>query len=285
MPHNRQKKIATIADFCGFGRCSITAALPILSALRVQCCPLPTAVFSNHTGFESFWRTDCTDCMEPYIAEWEKLGLRFDGILTGFLASERQIAIVRRFLERFSERDTVVTIDPVMGEGGALYPTYSPALAEQMASLLPYADILTPNLTEACVLCGVPYRADPDDAMLTDLVRDLCARGPRKVVITGIERGDRLENIVSDGGRISKVCEHRVGACRSGTGDVFSAILAADAVNGFSFSASVRHAASFVARVMRRTVALDLPRTDGICFEEYLCEIGEPTADESEERV
>ena len=274
MPHNHQKKIAVINDFCGFGRCSIAASLPILSAMKIQCCPLPTSVFSNHTGFDSFYYTDYTEHMNAYMDEWVKLGLRFRGILTGFLGSPEQIAIVRRFLELFKSEQTVTVIDPVMGDYGKLYPTYSPRLAEQMETLVPYADILTPNLTEACILTGTAYRADMDGAELEELCRKLCGLGPKKIVISGLERGEDLENFIFEAGKEPvSILEHKVGPCRSGTGDVFSSIIAGDAVNGLTFVDSVRHASAFIAKVLRRTVELDLPKTDGICFEEFLTEI------------
>ena len=149
MDHNHQKKIAVINDFSGFGRCSIAVALPIISAMRIQCCPLPTAIFSDHTGFDSFYMTDFTEHMEPYADEWAKLDLHFNGIATGFLGSVRQIDIVEHFLRRFDRDGTTVLVDPVMGDYGALYPTYTQELAKNMARLVRYADILTPNLTEA----------------------------------------------------------------------------------------------------------------------------------------
>lgn len=274
MPHNRQKKIAVINDFSGFGRCSIAASLPIISAMKIQCCPLPTAIFSNHTGFDSFFYTDYTEHMNAYMDEWKKLELRFEGILTGFLGSPEQIGIVRRFLELFKTEDNITVIDPVMGDYGRLYPTYSPLLAEQMSSLVPYADILTPNLTEACFLTGIDYRADADFDSLARICEKLSKMGPKKIVISGLERGDNLENFIYEQGKTPQaVLEHKVGPFRSGTGDVFSAIIAADAVKGVEFAESVRHASSFVAKVLRRAVELDLPKTDGLCFEEFLTEI------------
>ena len=274
MPHNHQKKIAVINDFCGFGRCSIAASLPIISAMKIQCCPLPTSIFSNHTGFDSFYYTDFTAHMDAYMDEWAKLGLQFNGILTGFLGSPEQISIVKRFFERFISKDTVTVVDPVMGDYGKLYPTYSAELASQMASLVPYADILTPNLTEACILTGTDYRADMDEGDLYEICEKLSAMGPKKIVISGLERGDDLDNFIFEAGKEPvSVREHKVGPCRSGTGDVFSSIIAADAVNGLDLTGSVRHASSFIAKVLRRTVELDLPKTDGLCFEEFLTEI------------
>ena len=274
MSHNHQKKIAVINDFCGFGRCSIAASLPIISAMKIQCCPLPTSIFSNHTGFESFYYTDYTEHMNIYMDEWKKLDLQFEGILTGFLGSVEQIGIVKRFLELFKTENNITVIDPVMGDYGKLYPTYSPNLAEQMNSLVPYADILTPNLTEACILTGTEYHPDMNENDLFVLCSKLADMGPKKIVVSGLERGDSLENYIFEAGKTPQIIlEHKVGPFRSGTGDVFSSIIAADAVNGVEFAASIRHASSFIAKVLRRTLELDLPKTDGICFEEYLTEI------------
>ena len=140
--HNHQKKIALINDMTGFGRCSIAVALPVISMLRVQCCALPTAIFSNHTGFESFYYQDYTDHMQPSINEWKKLGLEFSGICTGFLGSARQIAIVSDFIRDFKRPDNLVIIDPVMGDYGKPYPTYTKEMCDHMKDLVCYADIL-----------------------------------------------------------------------------------------------------------------------------------------------
>ncbi len=274
MSHNRQKKIAAINDFCGFGRCSLTVSLPIISAMKIQCCPVPTSIFSNHTGYESFYYTDYTDHMDAYIREWKKLDLRFEGILTGFLGSPEQIGIVRRFLREFKEENTVTVVDPVMGDNGKLYPTYPNELAEQMATLVPFADILTPNLTEACILTETEYKEDMSGDELTEICEKLCAMGPRSIVISGLERGDYLENFIFEHGKEPHVIrERKAGPCRAGTGDVFSSVIAADSVNGVDFPDAVRHASSFIAKVLRRTVEMGLPSADGICFEEFLNEI------------
>lgn len=273
MSHNHQKKIAVINDFSGFGRCSVAVALPIISAMRVQCCPLPTAIFSNHTGFESYFWTDYTDHMADYAREWQKLDLRFNGIATGFLGSIRQIDLVEDFLQRFGG-GAAVLVDPVMGDYGALYATYTPELARGMARLVRYATILTPNLTEACVLTGSPYRANPSEAELLDMCRQLHAMGPEKIVISGLDFGGDLGNFVYQADLPPQLLRtKKVGDYRSGTGDVFSAILSADAVNGVPFLQSVEKAAAFISHALARTIELDIPRTDGIAFEEVLGEL------------
>ena len=178
MSHNHQKKIAVINDLSGFGRCSIAVALPLISHLGIQCCPLPTAIFSDHTGFESFYVKDFTDSMAPYMAEWKKLDLEFEGILTGFLGSARQIELVEQFLKEFTTQRTTVIVDPVMGDYGKLYATYTQELCQGIGRLVQYADILTPNVTEACILTGTPYQEHFTEAELLTLAQKLCDRGP-----------------------------------------------------------------------------------------------------------
>ena len=275
MSHNRQKKIAVINELCGFGKCSISVSLPVISAMKIQCCPLPTAIFSDHTGFESFYSTDFTEHMEPYMDEWAKLGLRFNGILTGFLGSVTQIETVKRFMRLFKTDECCVVIDPVMGDNGKLYPTYPESLALKMRELLPYADILTPNLTEVCILTDTEYRPDISDSELEKLCEKLCDKGAKSIVVSGLDRGDTLENFIYRRGKPSStVIETKAGPCRSGTGDVFSSIVCGSAVNGLELEQGVRLASSFIAKALRLTVKTGLPGTDGICFEPLLWELG-----------
>lgn len=149
--HNNQKKIALINDITGFGRCSVAVQLPIISQLGVQCCVLPTSILSNHTGFPSYSFQDFTPHMHEHIDEWRKLNLQFRGICTGFLGSAEQISIVRDFIDEFGGNDCVTLVDPVMGDEGKAYGTYTPEMCERMAELVAHADIVTPNITEACI--------------------------------------------------------------------------------------------------------------------------------------
>lgn len=275
MSHNHQKKAAVINDFSSFGRCSIAVALPILSAMKIQCCPVPTSMFTNHTGFDSYYWTDCTAHMPRYAEEWEKLGLRFDAISTGFLGSVDQIHIVRDFLRRFKEENTVVVVDPVMGDYGQLYPTYSPELARAMGELVEYADIMTPNLTELCVLTRTPYR----DHFSRDELYGMCSRlssaGPEKIVVSGIVLdGHTLGNFVFQRGQGARMLtREKIGPYRSGTGDVFASIITGCAVRGMDLLESVELASDYITKTIRRTVELDIPTTDGICIEEYLTDL------------
>lgn len=269
--HNHQKKIAVINDFSGFGRCSIAVALPIISAMRIQCCPLPTSIFSNHTGFESFFFEDYTSRMQPYIEEWKKLGLQFSGISTGFLGSKEQIQIVLQFFKDFGTEDNVIVVDPVMGDYGKTYSTYTPEMCEEMKKLVSYADILTPNLTEACILTDTPYHEKWSMKEVGALAEKLSGMGPEKVVITGIIQGEFIANYCYEKGQAGKIRRtHKVGTQRSGTGDIFAAIIAADAVNGVPFQDSVRKASLFIKKCIEKSIEMDLPLTDGVCFEEVL---------------
>lgn len=274
MSHNNQKKIAVINDFSGFGRCSITAALPIISAMGIQCCAVPTAIFSNHTGYAEYFFDDYTDKMEAYFSMWKKLDLKFEGIATGFLGSKHQIKIVERFLNEFTDKKTVVVVDPVMGDNGQLYSTYTAEMCDELKKLTPMADIITPNLTEACILTDTPYIYGITAEILLDIARKLCIGRTERVVITGIPNGNMLSNFVYErNGAYSVLNTIKLGDERAGTGDVFASIIAADAVNGMDFTQSVKKAGDFIAKAVKRSIELDLPAQDGICFEELLGEL------------
>lgn len=269
--HNHQKKIALINDFSGFGRCSIAVELPIISKLKVQCCPLPTSIFSNHTGFPSHFMEDFTPNMEDYIAEWRKLHLTFSGISTGFLGSADQIRIVSNFITDFRTKDTVVIVDPVMGDYGKPYPTYTEDMCRRMKELVKYADIITPNLTEACILTDTPYKEQMKTSEILELVKKLSDLGPSKIVITGIPQKSYICNFCYEEGKEPAfVKTHKVGQSRSGTGDIFAAIISADAVNGIPFNDSVKKASLFIKKCILSSIELDIPLTDGVCFEEVL---------------
>ena len=271
MSHNNQKKIAVINDFTGFGRCSIAVALPVISMLKVQCCPLPTSIFSNHTGFKSFFFDDYTEKMPAYIQEWKKLGLQFDGISSGFLGSKEQIQIVTQFFKEFKIEQNLIVVDPVMGDYGKTYSTYTPQMCEEMKKLVSYADILTPNVTEACILTDTLYKEKFTRAEYRKMAETLCEKGPSKVVISGIVQGEFIANYCYEKGHEPKIVRsHKVGTQRSGTGDIFAAIIAADAVNGVPFEDSVRKASRFIKKCILKSIELDIPITDGVCFEEVL---------------
>lgn len=266
------KRCAVINDLSGVGRCSLTAAIPVISAMGVQCCPLPTAFLSTHTAFPLFTMKDLTDQMEPVMDVWEKLGFAFDGISVGFLSSVEQVEIVLDFIRRFRSENTAVIIDPVMADDGKPYVTCTPDLRRQIRRLVPRADILTPNLTEACLLTDTDWHGGHwGSKELTLLGGKLLEQGPQKVVITGIPLPGALGNWCCVRGEAPVLLRSKItGQSRPGTGDVFSAIITADAVLGNDFIASVRKASRFIGRCIRRTDEEEIPINEGVCFEEFL---------------
>lgn len=275
-PAPRQKRIALVNDLTGFGRCSIAVELPIVSALGVQGCPLPTAVLSCHSGFPEYEAVDFTPHMRRFAENWLANGVSFDGILTGWIGSEEQVGIVLDLVRAFKRPETIVVLDPVMGDYGRLYDSYTPARCERMRDLLAVSDVATPNLTEACRLLGAPYpdggRASDED--LARMAAALSARGPGRVVITGLPAGRMLRNYVHEEGEPDRVVEvGKVGDDRSGNGDAFAAIVAASLVRGEPLVPSVEKAAEFIRKVLVRTERLNLPWNWGLAIEECLTDL------------
>lgn len=272
MNHNKQKKIAAISDLTGFGRCALSVSLPIISHMGVQCCPLPTSIFSNHTAYPEYSFFDFTGQLPDYMDNWEKLGLKFEGITSGFLGSAGQIKMVQEFINRFRTETTKIIVDPIMGDHGEIYATYSEEMCEGMKRLVSAADIITPNITESCKLTGMSYKEKGWTAKeLLAMAEILHRMGPEKIVITGINQGNFIANFVYEKGKTHRFLRtHKVGCDRFGTGDVFAAIIAADAINNIAFERSVKKASNFIKRCIERSVELDIPKTDGVCFEEVI---------------
>lgn len=271
----RQKRIAVINDVTGFGRCAAAVAQPIISAHKIQCCVLPTAILSTHTGFPNFFLHDFTPYMEIYMDQWKKQGIIFDGISTGFLGSKEQIGLVIHFFELFKKSNSLVIVDPVMGDYGRLYSSYTEDMCQEMKRLLPYADILTPNLTEACRLLDIDYHnIKSSDTELEKIAEALSERGPQKVVITGIQKNNTITNFLYEKGKgHNKIIVKKIGEDRSGTGDIFSSILSANLINGVDFYTSVKKSTDFINKAIGFTVKLDIPVYEGLCFEEFLTEL------------
>jgi pyridoxine kinase len=271
MCHNNQKKIAVINDISGFGRCSVAVSLPIISTLGIQCCPVPTSIFSNHTGFEHYFFDDYTDKMQQYIDNWKILGLEFNGIMTGFLGSIKQIQIVKQFIKDFKKENTLVLVDPAMGENGRAYATYTEEMCLEMKQLVEHADIITPNVTEACILTGTAYKEKFTNKELFAMADKLLTVGARHVVISGVDKGYYVGNVVAAHSMEPKLINvKKTGDFRSGTGDIYASIIAGDMVNHVDFETSVRRAADFVKKAIIATEKLGIPKTDGLAFEEIL---------------
>ena len=281
------KRIAAIHDLSCFGRCALTVVIPTLSAFGYQVVPVPTCLLSTHTGgFEDMYFEDGTQAMARISEHFDRLGLKFDAIYTGFLGNAEQIDLVKAFIEHFSDKDTLVLVDPVMGDGGKLYSTYTKQLCDRMHELCTCADVITPNLTEACILAGKDYvdTSDMSDSELSafaDSLREgllpLCVES---TVITGLHSGeDKLcvlgEQSGSDGCFIHTV--ERVGKEYPGTGDLFASILLGYLLRGESFEVATRRASDFTSKVMRYSARFSAPERDGVALEAFLGELAQPS--------
>lgn len=270
------KRVAAIHDLSGFSRCSLMAAIPILTVMGHQCCPLPTALLSSQTGFGGFTCFDFTNEMPAYIHHWQELGLSFDTIYSGFLGSENQIDIVIDFIKRFRKSGTLVAVDPVMGDNGAKYPTFSDRMCEEMKRLVRCADIVFPNMTEAAMLTGAPMpEKSPDDSHLSVMAKEISSMGPKQVVITGVVRGDAVYNYVYDF-NIGRQFQFSAGfnhCSYSGTGDIFASIVCGCLTRGEVLEQAVKKATRFIEKAVKYTHGLGTEPREGIAYEGFLKEL------------
>lgn len=276
------KRIAVINDLSGFGRCSLTAAISVIAAMGVSPCPLPTAILSAQTGYPSYYLDDYTEKMECFRREWEKMNVSFDGIYTGFVASEAQIHQIFRFLDTFHKPDTFLLVDPVMGDDGNTYAMFTPTLLDQMRKLSKKADVITPNLTELCLLADADYqtlrKADNHETMIANirsLAHSLCENGPEHVIVTGIHYQDD-SGIPYMGNLYVTKDSHKllsfpyVGGSYSGTGDLFASCLCAGIARGDDIPSIIEKAGKFIELSLTDSVKEEINRNDGVNYEKYL---------------
>lgn len=259
------KKCAVINDISGFGKCSLTASIPVMSAMGIQVNPIVTGVFSNQTGYDSFDSVDLTDMLPKITRQWTSLSPHFDGILTGFLLGEKQYEYVLEFIETFKHQDTLLLVDPVMADDGEIYDTYTSGMVEGVKRLCAEADIITPNLTELRILSG------ENDIMLAG--EKLVDSGIKSVVVTGVVDDGHILNYVFSDGRMQAfetefIQSATQGGSFSGTGDIFSSFVMGKILNGVSIFDAVKQAADFISQAIK---ASDIKnRNDGIDFEPFL---------------
>lgn len=270
-------KVAAIHDLSCFGRCALTVIIPTLSALGAQPVPIPTALLSTHTGgFENMFFADLSREMDEISSHFSELGISFDAIYSGFLGSDAQIGRVSDFIDRFAKKDAPILVDPVMGDDGALYSTYTKELGEGMRHLVQKADIITPNYTEACFLTGTEYR--PTDKMSRDeivelahsLIKKLLRFGQKKIAVTGFESADSVLTLGVDSDGIFTDERPKHSASYPGTGDVFASVLLGSILNGESFKDSVHKACGFTAEVIEYTMQFPTPHREGVMLEPCL---------------
>lgn len=271
-------RVAAVHDMCGYGKCSLGIAIPVLSAAGVDVCPVPTALFSAHTKFPVFYMHDTTEMLEQYLDAWQKEDIDLDGIYSGFLGSAEQVAIIQRLYREYP--DALRIVDPVMGDGGSKYPTYTDEMCEAMKGLVDGADILTPNLTEASILTGIPYEGqDVEVAFIQKNVDALFSMGAKSVVIKGIvHQGEQIiRNYLATAdlneGAVTEISAELLPYMLHGTGDLFASGLTAAIYTGRNLNDAV----SFAGKLVRDAMTITCEQPDyevrGVSFEPVLGDV------------
>ena len=270
------KRVLTIQDISCFGKCSLTVALPVISAMGVETAVIPTAVLSTHTMFKNFTVKDLTDQIVPITEHWRAEGIGFDAVYTGYLGSFEQIEIVEKLFDDFADSDTLRFIDPVMADNGKLYPAFDEAYAARNAELCRHADFIVPNITEACFMTGTDYRETTDEAYIKNLLEKLGALGPKTAVLTGVSLAPGKTGVMgldTVSGTFYTYQNDRIDAAYHGTGDLFSSTCVGAMMNGIDWQTAMQIAADYTARTIAVTVANPANPWYGVDFETTIPEL------------
>ncbi len=274
------KRIITVQDVSCVGKCSLTVALPIISAMGVEASILPTAVLSTHTMFKNFTFRDLTSDIEPIMAHWKKENIGFDAIYTGYLGSFEQLDLMHKLFAEFRGKDTKVIVDPCMADNGKLYPGFTPEFALAMGKLCSEADIIVPNLTEASYMLGIPYVAGGyDEEYIVDVLKKLASLGAKQIVLKGIVFDSDQKSVKgvkgqigivsynSENGKISWYFHEKMSQSYHGTGDIFASVLVGGLTRGLSLEDAYALAGDFVVESIRVTMTEDKEKWYGVDFE------------------
>ena len=266
-------RVAAVHDMCGYGKCSLGVAIPVLSAAGIDVCPVPTALFSAHTKFPKFYMRDTTDMLNDYLDAWQEEGIDLDGVYSGFLGSADQVAVIQRLYREYPHALRIV--DPVMGDGGQKYPTYTDELCAAMAGLVDGADVLTPNLTEASILTGIVYEGqDVDEAFVRKNIDKLLEMGAKTVVLKGIVHAGEgvIRNYLAaaEDGKVEEVTCELLPYMLHGTGDLFASGLTAAIFTGRGLREAVEFAGELVRDAMKITREQPDYEVRGVSFETVL---------------
>lgn len=267
------KRIATIQDISCVGKCSLTVALPIISAMGVEAAILPTAVLSTHTMFSGFTCHDLTEEIAPITAHWQKEQFEFDAIYTGYLGSFEQIDLMKKMFRDFKTNHTLTFVDPAMGDHGVLYPAFNEAFATHMATLCAEADMVVPNITEACFMTGTEYRESYDEAYVKELLHKLTDMGARIALLTGVGFSQEETGVMgydSVTGEYFRYSHKRHPISYHGTGDIFSSTCLGAMMRGFPWQEAARIAADYTAECIRITIEDKKGPWYGVHFEQAI---------------
>ena len=260
------KRMALLNDLSCFGKCSLSVAMPILSACGIEAVPLPTAILSTHTadGFGDYVMRDMTDEMEAFAAHWRRLGIRFDGVCTGFFGSVSQLSFAQQFLRDFADPSTLVVVDPVLGDNGALYGCFTDEFVTAMRALCADAQFITPNRTEAALLAGCAMDAPADEILARLTVPN--------VIITGVRRGEEIGYCARLNGQYMEIFKPCLPQTMHGTGDVFVSALCGELMNGKGMPQALKDAAEFCDDCVQKTAKRGESHWYGLAFEDVLKE-------------
>lgn len=266
------KKVCAINDLSCLGGASLGEIVPILSRMGIRTCPIPTVILSTHSGgYDDYTFCDLTDNMAKQIGHWEKLEIKFDAIYSGFLGSLEQISLVKRTIKSFKCENTLVVVDPVMGDGGEVYSSISKDIVNNIRKLISLADIITPNLTEAYLLADMPYTEEPSDEELDDLIDKLKGMGAKNIIITSLRSGDgKIATLLVEGDKKTIFQDQMVDADFPGTGDIFASCLIGYILNGKKLEDAVKNSCAFVKDTIEYSVKVDYSHRSGVLLEACL---------------
>lgn len=269
---NKIKKVAAINDISCLGGASLTQIIPILSSMGVKTYPVPTVILSTHSGgYEYYTYEDLTDHMVRQGIHWQELGVKFDAIYSGFLGSSDQIVIVEDFIRHFKKEDSIVLVDPVMGDDGEVYSSIDQEIISEMRKLVSHADIVTPNLTEAFLLADIPYDPRPDKKTKELLLEKILALGAKSIVITSFPAGDEgISNLIYEENTIEIVGGKRAISDFPGTGDIFASVLLGARLNGNNLKKSCKIASDFVLDCINFSKDEEYSHRSGVLLEARL---------------
>ena len=267
------KRIVTIQDISCLGKCSLTVALPVISAMGVEAAIVPTAVLSTHTMFKNFTFHDLTNEIAPIAAHWQQENITFDAIYTGYLGSFEQIHLMQRYFEQFKTASNFTFVDPAMGDNGKLYPAFDEVFAHEMAKLVAMADICVPNLTEACMMLDLPYREVCDETYYKEILHRLCDLGAKKAVLTGVSLEPGRLGVMSLDSATDQFFHYdteRVPAVYHGTGDIFASTCVGALARGLSLDDALKVAHDYTAQCIRLTLDDPAKPWYGVNFEQCI---------------
>lgn len=274
LPSRNFQRVLAMHDLSGLGRSSLMAVTPVLSVMGIQVCPVPTAVLSTQTsGFTDYTFVDLTETIPAYLRHWKQLQMDFDCIYSGFLGSVQQISIMQDILHNFASSNTLVVVDPVLGDDNALYDTMDVQMVAQMRNLIRQADIITPNETEVKLLLDLPMEQKLYAEQLEPYMHRLAALGPKTVVVTGVEKQSgghcvccyqRMQDVVC------MIDYQELPVRYPGTGDIFAAVMIGGLLQGDSLEASIQRSADFICATVADAIAADEPVRDGVQLEKNL---------------